>query len=86
MGFTTSQCATPVLLVILAYVMLQGKLLLGGLLLFVFALGRGVPLLLIGTFSGLVMSTVKFKQYSHVFQQIMGAILIALSFYLFWVA
>lgn len=38
MGFTTSQCATPVLLIILAYVMLKGNLLFGGVLLFVFAL------------------------------------------------
>jgi cytochrome c-type biogenesis protein len=86
MGFTTSQCATPVLLVILTYVMLQGKVLFGGLLLFIFALGRGVPLVLLGTFSGMVLSVNRFKKYSYVFQYLMGAILITMSFYLFWIA
>jgi cytochrome c-type biogenesis protein len=86
MGFTTSQCATPVLLVILAYVMLKGNLFFGGALLFVFALGRGVPLVIFGTFSGLVTSMSKFKKYSQNIQRAMGVLLIIMSFYLFWIA
>lgn len=86
MGFTTSQCATPVLLVILTLVMLKGKLLFGGILLFVFALGRGVLLVLLGTLSGAVTSISKFKKYSQHIQRGMGILLIIMAFYLFWIA
>lgn len=86
MGFTTSQCATPVLLVILTLVMLKGKLLFGGLLLFVFALGRGVPLVLIGTLTGVVISIPIIKKYTRYIQRSLGILLIIMAFYLFWVA
>lgn len=86
MGFTTSQCATPVLLVILTFVMMNGNLLFGVLLMFAFALGRGVPILLIGTFSGIALSVNKLKRYSPIIQRLMGVMLIVFSFYLFWTA
>jgi cytochrome c-type biogenesis protein len=62
-GLVASQCATPVLLAILTYVMVQQAAVgYGAALLFVYALGRGVPIVLAGTFtaaletgSGLVM-------------------------------
>jgi cytochrome c-type biogenesis protein len=45
-GLVASQCATPVLAAILTYVMAQGgALVYGATLLFVYALGRGVPIL-----------------------------------------
>ncbi|MGJ7921747.1 cytochrome c biogenesis CcdA family protein [Neobacillus sp. LXY-4] len=86
MGFTTSQCATPVLLVILTYVMLEGKLLFGGVLLLMFALGRGIPLVILGTLSGMITSISKIKKYSQYIQHGMGVLLIIMSFYLFWIA
>lgn len=86
MGFTTSQCATPVLLVILTYVMLEGKLLFGGVLLLMFALGRGIPLVILGTLSGMITSISKIKKYSQYIQRGIGVLLIIMSFYLFWVA
>ncbi|MGC9522934.1 MAG: cytochrome c biogenesis CcdA family protein, partial [Anaerolineae bacterium] len=54
-GFVASQCATPFLAAILTYVMAQqGALLYGAALLFAYALGRGVPVVLAGTFAGVV--------------------------------
>lgn len=54
-GLVASQCATPVLAAILTYVMTQqGALAYGAALLFVYALGRGVPIVLAGTFTGIV--------------------------------
>ena len=51
-GLVASQCATPVLAAILTYVMTKGALVYGATLLFVYALGRGVPVVLAGTFTG----------------------------------
>jgi cytochrome c-type biogenesis protein len=51
-GLVASQCATPVLLAILTYVMVQQAAIgYGAALLFVYALGRGVPIVLAGTFT-----------------------------------
>lgn len=45
-GLVASQCATPVLAAILTYVMAQqGALVYGAVLLFLYAPGRGVPIL-----------------------------------------
>lgn len=41
-------CATPILLGILTLVAMQGDLFWGGLLMFIYGLGTGLPLLLIG--------------------------------------
>ena len=51
-GLVASQCATPVLAAILTYVMAEAALVYGASLLFVYALGRGVPVVLAGTFAG----------------------------------
>ncbi|MBU1661633.1 MAG: cytochrome C biogenesis protein, partial [Chloroflexi bacterium] len=55
-GLVASQCATPALAAILTYVMYTGAIAYGALLLFVYALGRGVPVVLAGTFTGALTS------------------------------
>src|SRR4030042_3081323 len=53
-GLVASQCATPVLAAILTYVMARGALVYGATLLLVYALGRAVPVVLGGTFTGIL--------------------------------
>lgn len=55
-GFVAAPCTAPVLGVLLTYVGQQGKVLWGTTLLFVFALGLGLLLMLLGIFSGLLSS------------------------------
>lgn len=55
-GFVAGPCTAPVLGVLLTYVATTGSVFLGGALLFVFAFGMGLLLIVVGTFSGVVAS------------------------------
>jgi len=85
-GLVASQCATPVLAAILTYVMAKGALLYGATLLFVYALGRGVPVVLAGTFTGVLKSFQKLGRWSEVIEKASGIIVIAVGFYFLWTA
>ena len=58
-GFVVAPCSAAVLIVLLAFVAEQGNVVYGVLLLFFFALGMGVLLVAIGTFTGLMASLPK---------------------------
>lgn len=60
-GVVSSPCATPVLVVILTYVATKGQILYGTALLFTYALGHCLLMLLAGTFTGFVEAFVKKK-------------------------
>lgn len=86
-GLVASQCATPVLAAILTYVMSQdGALLYGAALLFVYALGRGVPIVLAGTFTGALKQLQSFGRWSSVIEKASGVVLIAVGLYFLWIA
>ncbi len=86
-GLVASQCATPVLAAILTYVISQqGTLLYGALLLFVYALGRGVPIILAGTFAGVVKGLQTFGRWSGAVEKASGVIIIAVGLYFLWIA
>ncbi len=53
-GLVAGPCTAPVLGVLLAYVASTGNAFLGASLLFVFAFGMGILLIVVGTFSGLM--------------------------------
>jgi len=85
-GLVASQCATPVLAVILTYVMAKGALVYGAALLFVYAMGRGVPIVLAGTFAGVLKSFQKLGPWSEVIEKASGVIVIGVGFYFLWIA
>ena len=85
-GLVASQCATPVLAAILTYVMAKGAILYGAALLFVYALGRGVPIVLAGTFTGALKSFQKFGRWSSLFEKAAGIVIIAVGLYFVWIA
>jgi cytochrome c-type biogenesis protein len=86
-GLVASQCATPVLAAILTYVMSQqGALLYGALLLFVYALGRGVPIVLAGTFAGVLKGLRDYGRWSGVAEKVSGVIIIGVGLYFLWIA
>jgi cytochrome c-type biogenesis protein len=85
-GLVASQCATPVLAAILTYVMAKGALLYGAGLLFVYALGRGVPVVLAGTFTGALKSFQKLGRWSGVIEKASGIIVIGVGLYFLWIA
>ncbi len=85
-GLVASQCATPVLAVILTYVMLKGAIVYGAALLFVYAMGRGVPVVLAGTFTGALKRMQGLGQWSERIERASGVLIIAVGLYFLWIA
>jgi cytochrome c-type biogenesis protein len=86
-GLVASQCATPVLVAILTYVMAQqGALVYGAALLFVYALGRGVPIVLAGTFTGVLKQFQTLGRWTGIIEKVSGAIIIGVGLYFVWIA
>ena len=85
-GLVSSQCATPVLMAILTYVMAKGALAYGATLLFVYALGRGVPIILAGTFAGLARNLSALGRWTAQIEKASGAIIIGVGLYFLWIA
>jgi cytochrome c-type biogenesis protein len=86
MGLVGSQCGTPILLVILSLAMASSKWLYGATLLFVYALGRGIPIILVGTFTGLITHMESFAQWNHILEKIAGVIIILMGGYFAYIA
>jgi len=85
-GLVASQCATPVLAAILTYVMAKGAISYGASLLFVYALGRGVPVVLAGTFTGALKSMQSLGRWSMILERVAGVVVLAVGFYFLWIA
>jgi cytochrome c-type biogenesis protein len=85
-GLVASQCATPVLAAVLTYVMAKGAIIYGALLLFVYALGRGVPIVVAGTFTGALVGFLAVGRWAAVIERVSGAIIIAVGLYMVWLA
>jgi cytochrome c-type biogenesis protein len=66
--------------------MAKGAILYGAALLFVYALGRGVPIVLAGTFTGALKSLQKFGRWNSLFEKAAGIVIIAVGLYFVWIA
>ncbi len=85
-GLVASQCATPVLAAVLTYVMAQDALVYGAVLLFVYALGRGVPIVLAGTFTGAIKQLQSLGRWTPLIEKISGVIILGVGLYFLWIA
>jgi cytochrome c-type biogenesis protein len=85
-GLVASPCAMPILTLILALVASKGQTAYGSLLMFTYALGHGLPLIIIGTVAGALTSLERFTKYSVICQRVGGWLLIGVGAYLIWVA
>ncbi len=85
-GFVIGPCTAPVLAVLLGYVALQTNLVMGIGLLFVFALGMGTLLILVGTFAGFVASLPRSGAWMTVITRAFGIILIGAAEYFLYTA
>jgi cytochrome c-type biogenesis protein len=86
-GLVASQCATPVLAAILTYVMAQqGALVYGAVLLFLYALGRGVPIVAAGTFTGVLTRLRAVGRWTSVMEKASAVIVLGVGLYFLWIA
>lgn len=79
-------CGTPILAAVLSYVAYLGKVAAGTLLLFVYGIGLSTPLLLVGTASGAASARLVGSIAMTWIERVSGVALIALGFYLIWIA
>jgi cytochrome c-type biogenesis protein len=86
MGLVGSQCGTPILLVILSLAMASGQWLYGATLLFIYALGRGIPIILVGTFTGLITHMETFAKWNNIMEKAAGVMIIIMGGYFVWIA
>jgi len=75
-GLVVSPCLTPVLGSILAFLTIKKSLAYGTLLLFTFALGMGLPLIIIGTFSAAFTGIPKLGRWMGYIKKALAIILI----------
>nr|WP_075367115.1 cytochrome c biogenesis protein CcdA [Desulfosporosinus metallidurans] len=80
-GLVASPCATPVLAVLMTYVAGQGVLWYGALLLFIYGLGHGLPLIIAGTFTAVLKSLPRLSKWSQYITYLSGGMLIVLGLY-----
>lgn len=86
-GLVASQCATPVLAAILTYVMAQkASLIYGAALLFIYALGRGVPIILAGTFAGVLKNFRSLGRWTEWMEKISGVMILLVGVYFLLIA
>ncbi|HBG04166.1 MAG: hypothetical protein A2075_22770 [Geobacteraceae bacterium GWC2_58_44] len=82
-GLVASPCTSPVLFALLTLVATGSTILYGGALLFSFSLGMGMPLLVVGTGSGLAAALPKPGNWMLVAKKALGLLMLGLAeFYL----
>ncbi len=80
-GFIAAPCTAPVLGVILAYVASRQNMVFGTLLLFVFSLGMGTLLIVLGTFTGFLTSLPKSGKWMVVIKKGLGWLMLIMAEY-----
>ena len=84
-GLVASPCAVPILALIVAVIASKGEVAYGSVLMFTYAVGHGLPLVIIGTVTGALTSLDRFTKYSTTIQRVGGWLLIAVGAYFIWV-
>jgi len=77
-------CGTPVLASVLSYAAYKQSFVYGGLLLFLYGLGTGLPLVLVGTAAGGILKRFDCSRFGRLIDPMLGSSLLLLGFYLLW--
>lgn len=85
-GLVASPCSTPILAAIATIAAGTGSAVTGAALLFVYGLGRGMPLLILGITSGSLALMRKISKLTPVLTKLGGVGMLAAAAYLIWIA
>lgn len=77
-------CGTPLLAALLSYAAYDGSLAYGGLLMFVYGIGAGIPVLVLGLAAARLAARLDRSGVRVWVDRITGVLLLALGFYLLW--
>lgn len=86
-GIFSSPCSTPVLIALLAIIAGKGSIIWGILLLLLYSIGHGILAIVAGTSIGFVQKLSSSKKYgraSTVLKIVMGALILLIGFYMFY--
>lgn len=86
LSLVIAPCGTPVLASVLSYAAFKGNAYYGALLLFVYGLGAGIPLLAAASVSTRFAQRLDLRGYRLWVDRTTGALLLGLGLYLLWVA
>ncbi len=81
-GLIVGPCTAPALGAILAYVGMQGNVIFGGILLFVFAIGMGTLMIILGTVGGAIYLLPRSGEWMQKIKIILGILMITIAEYL----
>jgi cytochrome c-type biogenesis protein len=81
-GVAASPCATGVLAAILGFASMGGSFYMGGLMLFIYGLGHGIPLVVLGTLAGSARRMDFFSRYWDYFSFVLGLLFAGVGVYL----
>ncbi len=79
-------CGTPILAAVLSYAATQHNLAYGGVLVFVYGVGAGLPVLVFGAATAELVSRMTEAGLRPWIDRATGALLLALGFYVLWTA
>ncbi len=85
-GVVATPCSTPILAAIATLAAAGGSAAKGAGLLFVYGLGKGVPLMLLGAASGSLVFVRSLSRYASVLAKLGGVAMLAAAAYLVWLA
>lgn len=86
LSMAVSPCGTPVLAAVLSYVAVKGSVWFGAALLFVYGIGAGAPVLVLGTVSIGVSQRLAAAGAQWWIDSVSGGVLVAVGLYLLWIA
>ena len=84
LSLVIAPCGTPVLASVLSYAAFKGNAYYGALLLFVYGLGTGIPLLAAASLGSRFAHRLDLRGYQRWVDRATGALLLGLGFYLLW--
>lgn len=83
-ALAATPCSTPILAGIMGFAALTKNLLYAALLLFMFALGQGLIIILIGVSASFLKNMKRFSSFSEILLKAAGVVLILSSIFLYW--
>lgn len=86
LSLALTPCGTPILASVLSYVAYQGSVVYGAILLLLYGIGSGVPLVLVGTAAGQLTAKLERAGYGLWSERISGTALLILGLFLIWKA
>ena len=82
-ALASTPCSTPILAGIMGFASLSANIPLAGLMLFLFALGQGLVIVLAGVFTSILKGLKNISKYSSILMKVSGIILILVSAFIY---